>query len=165
MAVKHMREFGPVLQKVVTRIFENQNLMKLLYYTNDNPLAQPDISMTTIKKDMFHKLIKIVPRVLEDEIKTGQSLIAFNLQNGTIDYSNSEYFLLHLQVVILCPLDKWVIQDDNLRPFAIMGEIQKSLDQKQVNGLGTLDFEGFSNVSLTDEVAGYTMSFGVHTFR
>jgi hypothetical protein len=48
MAIKNLAEMGENLQKIVKRLLANQNLLKLLYYTNKDPLSQPDIDDKTI---------------------------------------------------------------------------------------------------------------------
>jgi len=38
MAVRHCRELGENLQKIVTRLMANDRLVNLLYYTDKDPL-------------------------------------------------------------------------------------------------------------------------------
>ena len=63
MAVRQLQEMGDNLQLIMKRLTSNQKLLKLLYYTNKDPFAQPDITDETIKKEVFNKLIKIIPRL------------------------------------------------------------------------------------------------------
>jgi hypothetical protein len=42
-----------------------------------------------------------------------------------------------------------------LRPFSILGEIQKSLEGKTINGLGKIEGGDFSLDFLTDEISAY----------
>jgi hypothetical protein len=53
------------------------------------------------------------------------------------------------------PLSSWIIKDTNLRPFAILGEIQSSLDNKTINGLGRLSGGDFELEMLTEETSSY----------
>ena len=48
MAVRKLQEMGENLQLIVKRLLANQTLLKLLYYTNKDPLSQPDIDNKTI---------------------------------------------------------------------------------------------------------------------
>ena len=41
MGVRNCAEVGENLQKIVTRLMANDNLVNLLYYTNKDPLNQP----------------------------------------------------------------------------------------------------------------------------
>jgi hypothetical protein len=45
------------------RLLANQNLLKLLYYTDKDPLANDDLTEEQIQNEIFEKLVKIVPRV------------------------------------------------------------------------------------------------------
>ena len=78
--IRNLREIGPYLQKIVTRLQSNQNLLKYLYYTDKDPLANQDLSKKQIQEEIFNKLIKIVPRVGPKE--TAKSLISIRVVNG-----------------------------------------------------------------------------------
>ena len=41
MGVRNCQEIGENLQKIVKRLLANDNLIKLLYYTDKDPLSQP----------------------------------------------------------------------------------------------------------------------------
>ena len=74
--VRNLKELGSFMQRIVKRLMNNQNLLKLLYYTDKDPLSQSDISNDTIRKEIYEKLIKVIPRVGPKE--TASSLIAKN---------------------------------------------------------------------------------------
>ena len=77
MGIRNLEELGPNLQKIVTRLQSNQDLLKLLYYTDKDPLAGEDLTPEQIKNEVFEKLIKIVPRVGPKE--TASSLISIRV--------------------------------------------------------------------------------------
>jgi hypothetical protein len=56
------------------------------------------------------------------------------------------------------------MKDDNLRPFAIMGEVQKSLNGKTINGLGKMEGGDFILNFLTEEVSAYEQSFSITAY-
>ena len=88
------------------------------------------------------KLIKIVPYV--DTKETANSIVAIRVEGGDINLINSEFKDITIVVENFVPFTEWTIKDSNLRPFAIMGEIQKSLKDKSVNGLGKISGGDFS---------------------
>lgn len=45
-----------------------------------------------------------------------------------------------------------------------MSEIRKSLQDKRINGLGEIRYEGFSLSLLTEEMSAYAMRFMVNAF-
>jgi hypothetical protein len=44
MAVRNCAEIGENLQKIVSRLMANDELVKLLYYTDKDPLNQPALT-------------------------------------------------------------------------------------------------------------------------
>ena len=155
--VRNLEELGPNLQKIVVRLQSNQKLLKLLYYTDKDPYSQPDLTQEQIQHEVFEKLIKVVPRVGPKE--TAQSLISLRVVNGVTNRGNSEFRDIGLGVEVFVPLTQWVIKDSNLRPFSIMGEIQKSLNGKVINGMGKIQGRDFSLNFLTEEISCYEMTF------
>ena len=62
MGVRNCQELGLNLQKICSRLLANNNLVKLLYYTDLDPLAQPNLSEEQ-KQKLFGDLINIVPNI------------------------------------------------------------------------------------------------------
>ena len=161
--VRNLGELGLNLQQIIKRLTSNQNLLKLLYYTDKDPLNGVDLTLDQIQNEIFEKLIKIVPRVGPKE--TAASLIALRVTRGTTNTSNAEFRDIVIQIEVFVPLTQWIIKDSNLRPFAIMGEIQKSLNHKVINGLGRLEGGDFSINFLTDEMSCYEMTFNMINYE
>lgn len=155
--IRNLQELGPNLQKIVTRLQSNQKLLKLLYYTDKDPYSQPDLTPDQIQNDVYEKLIKIVPRVGPKE--TAQSLISIRVINGINNRNNDEFRDIGLGIEVFVPLTQWFIKDSNLRPFSIMGEIQRTLNGKVINGMGKIQGGDFSLNFLTEEISCYEMSF------
>ena len=63
MGVRNCQELGINLQKIVSRLLANDELVKLLYYENDDPLTGAALTQEAKQKEIFEKLIKTVPRV------------------------------------------------------------------------------------------------------
>jgi hypothetical protein len=160
--VRDLAEMGENLQKIFKRLQANQNLLKLLYYTDKDPLNQPDLTEEQIKKEVFEKLIKIVPRVGPKD--TAQSLISLRVVRGRPVSSNNEFENTAISVEIFTPLTQWLIKDENLRPFKIMGEIKKSLKDKTINGMGKMIYTGYDLNFLTDEISAYEMTFNIQVY-
>ena len=156
---RNLGELGINLQKIVTRLTNNQNLLKLLYYNNKDPLANADLTDKQIKDEIFETLIKVVPRVGPKE--TANSLISLRIVRGHMNPKNNEFMDIGIGIEVFVPLTQWIIKDSNLRPFAIMGEIHKSLNNKVINGLGRLQGGDFDLNFLTDEIGCYEMVYGL----
>ena len=162
MAVRNCIEIGENLIKIVQRLEANQNLLKLLYYTDKDPLSNVDLTEQQIKEEVFEKLIKIIPRVGPKE--TSNAIIAIRVVRADKNSTNDEFKDILIQIEVFTPLTQWIIKSTQLRPFAILGEIQKSLDGKTVNGLGKLKGGDFTLNFLTDEISCYEQSFGITTY-
>lgn len=155
--VRNLGEMGLSLQKIVTRLLTNQNLLKLLYYTDKDPLNHEDLTQEKIQNEIYEKMVKIVPRVGPKE--TANSLISLRVVRGLANPTNGEFQDVIMQIEVFVPMTQWFIKDSNLRPFAIMGEIQKSLNGKVINGLGKLEGGDFALNFLTDEISCYELTF------
>jgi hypothetical protein len=160
MAVRNCKEFGDNLVDIAKRLLSNQNLCKYLLYTDANPLKHDDIINT---KDLLHKEVRLVPKITPQEDTT--STIVLLINKGSKNTSNAEFKTLNLLIYVYVPFETWIINDSQLRPFAIMSEIQSSLDYKQVKGLGRLVFQEFSTDLLTDEMGAYRMNFKLEVFN
>ena len=157
MNVRNCTDIGVNAQYIVKRLLANQNLLKLLYYTDKDPLSHDDLTQDQIQNEIFEKLVKIVPRVGPKE--TAHSLIAVRIARARGLASNNEFKNVNISIEVFVPMTQWIIKDTNLRPFAIMGEVQKSLNGKKIEGLGKLTGGDFSLNFLTEEISAYEQTF------
>lgn len=158
-SVKYLQELGPNLKNIVKRLLANQNLLKLLWYTDKDPLNSDKVEITS-QQAYGHgndSIIRIVPIIGYKE--DPKSIITIKVLKG--DSLNSDYIELYLSLEIFVPIEQWVIKGDNLRPYAIMGEIQKSLNGKEINGLGKINCDNFYINFLTEEMSAYAMDFTI----
>lgn len=162
MATRNLADMGSNLQKIITRLQSNQNLLKLLYYTGKDPYSENELTAEQIKNEVFEKLIKVVPRVGPKE--TAQSLIALRIVRGSSNEQNDEFRDFEIDIEVFVPMTQWIIKDSNLRPFAIMGEIHKSLNRKTIDGLGKMVGGNFQINFLTDEMSCYEMTYYITSY-
>ena len=157
MNVRNCTDIGVNAQYIVKRLLANQNLLKLLYYTDKDPLSHEDLTQEQIQNEIFEKLVKIVPRVGPKE--TAHSIIAIRIARARGLASNNEFKNVNISIEVFVPMTQWIIKDTNLRPFAIMGEVQKSLSGKKIEGLGKLMGGDFDLNFLTEEMSAYEQTF------
>ena len=157
--IRDLKSLGPNLQKIVKRLMDNQNLLKLLYYTDKDPLSHEDLTDEQKKKEVYEKLIKVVPRVGPKE--TAQSLISLRVVRGSKNAENTEFRDFLIQIEVFVPLTQWFIKSDDLRPFAIMSEIQQTLNNKIISGLGRMTGGDFQINFLTEEISCYETSYWI----
>ena len=156
---RNLEELGLDLQKIVARLQANQNLLKLLYYTGKDPLSEPDLTPAQIKNEVFEKLIKVVPRIGSNE--TAKSLITLRVVRARSNTQNDQFKDFEIDIEVFVPLTQWFIKSSNLRPFAIMGQIHKTINNKIIDGFGKVTGGDFQINFLTDEVGSYEMVYYV----
>ena len=156
---RNLEELGLDLQKIVARLQANQNLLKLLYYTGKDPLSEPDLTSAQIKNEVFEKLIKVVPRIGSNE--TAKSLITLRVVRARSNTQNDQFKDFEIDIEVFVPLTQWFIKSSNLRPFAIMGQIHKTINNKIIDGFGKVTGGDFQINFLTDEVGSYEMVYYV----
>ena len=153
MSVRNCNEVGLSLQKIVKRLLENNDLIKLLYYEDKDPLSHEALSQERKQTEIFEKLIKVVPLVGTNT--DSKSRLVVYITKGTKNSNNNEFRDINIHISVFVPLTNWIIKDTNLRPFAIMSELQESLDGKTINGLGRLSGGDFELKLLTEEMSCY----------
>lgn len=159
MSVRNCGELGLNLQKIITRLLANDELVKLLYYEDRDPLAGAVLTKEQKENEVYQQLIKFVPRHIEDE--TNKSILIVYIQKGSKIPGNSEFVNLQIVIDIFVPLEQWIIKDVNLRPFAILGQVQESLEGKTINGLGKIQGGDFGLTDLTDKMSVYSQTFSI----
>ena len=159
MSVRNCRELGENLQKIVKRLIANDDLVKLLHYEDADPLGRPALTPEVKEKEIFEKLIKTVPRVGTKD--TAKSIVVVYVQRAAKIPGNKEFRNVRILVDVIVPLTQWYIKDTNLRPFAILGQIQSSLDDKTINGLGKISGGDFELNFVTDDVICYQQVFEI----
>lgn len=157
MSVRNCAEMGLSLQKIVKRLLENDALVNLLYYEDKDPLGQPSLDKEFKQKEVFEKLIKVVPHVGTNE--DSKSRVVVYITRGGKSPKNNEFKNINICISVFVPLTNWIIKDTNLRPFAILGELQSSLDGKVINGLGRLSGGDFDLKLLTEEMSCYEQTY------
>lgn len=145
------------LDIIISKICQNQRLLKLLYYNVPNALAQPALSDDQLG-EVIKNNIKLVPKTyVEDEyhnyliIKFDNFLTGLNpeFRNNTIEFD------------ILCNYENWQLDGYALRPIKIMAEIDSMFNGARLTGAGLTEFGGATDIIATDQMAGYCIFFNV----
>lgn len=77
--------------------------------------------------------------------------------DGIINSQNDEFRNIIVDFEIYVPHVSWIIKNSNFRMFAIMGEIQKSLNRKNINGIGQFHCGDFSLNFVSTEAVCYIL--------
>ena len=162
MGARNCSELGLNLQKICSRLLANDSLINLLHYTDADPLSRPALSNDE-KKQVLNELICVVPRVGTRE--DSRSVVVIYVPQAQGLAKNTEFKKVTVSMDVFVPLTQWVIKDSNLRPFAIMGEIQNSLRGKTINGLGKIEGGDFELTLLTEETSVYRLTFYITEYE
>ena len=141
---------------IVNMIMKNDRLKKMLYYNTRNCLSMPNLTEDE-SLDLFGKNIKIVPKLYVDGSVLSYIIISFDnfTQNGT----NPEFRDNIIEFDIICHFDQWHMKDFELRPYKIAAELDVMFNDKQLTGIGKLEFLGANQIILTEEYAGLCVMY------
>lgn len=154
---------GENVYSTLNKIMKNQNLLKLLKFTDGSPLEHPDLTQDEID-EMLGRNILIVPKI-PDKLDDKLCYVMVLLDRYQVLPSNSEFKTAEIRFVVLCPTDRWVINAKTLRPYAIMNEIDKMFNEKELAGIGNLEFDRFNILVPSVNLSGYTMIYGHYEFN
>lgn len=161
---KFLEELGSNLKKIIKMLLRNKKLLRLLQYTDKDPLNEEkeEVDPKLAYGNGGNSLLRIIPIVPSKEDST--SVLTLRVLKGSPVPGNDNYLNIYFSIEVFVPIKQWIIINDNLRPYAIMGEISRSLSNKQINGLGTIKGAGFSSNYFTEEISCYIMNFGITQF-
>lgn len=159
---RHYKEMGLNLQKIATRLMANDNLIKLLYYTDKDPLSHEALTQEQKQTLIYEKLLMITPRL--NPLETSKSTVSILFTDTSTLRPNDEFMSVILTVAIFVPVTQWIIKDSNLRPYAIMSEITSSLDGKVVNGLGRISGGDFEYNFTSNEITAFLQTFMITSY-
>lgn len=145
------------LDIIVSKICQNQRLLKLLYYNVPNALAQPALSDDQLG-EVIKNNIKLVPKTyVEDEYRNYLIIKFDNFLTGL----NPEFRNNTIEFDILCNYENWQLDGYALRPIKIMAEIDSMFNGARLTGAGLTEFGGATDIIATDQMAGYCIFFNV----
>lgn len=153
---------GENLFKIANKLINNQKLCRLLKYQDRSPLdaeKHPDVNGV----DLLNKQIILVPKYPEDEIEYSYVMAVFS--GFSINPANPDFKTTQIRFDIVCPYSEWIINDNSLRPYLIMEEIDKMFNQAKLSGIGNLQFVSSDLLTLSPQLGGYTLRYQINEFN
>lgn len=144
---------------IMEKILSNKKVLRLLYYTSKDCLSKDkkDVTPAQIKEMFESKQITNIPKVKIDPDKKTYLIVSFD------DYTPSQtnpYYRDHIvEIRIICHFDDWDLDNFELRPFRIAGEIDSMLDQARLTGIGVLNFLSGVRDIYDEEFGGVTLRY------
>ena len=160
--IRNFKAVGDNLFIIAQKILEDDDICKLLYFTDKNPLNH---TITEQEKfSLLHKNILLVPKVPEnDDIKGSYILVLYDGFNQNL--SNSEFKDADLLFIIVCPPENWIINNASLRPFLIMSRIDELFGNKKIANIGKLQFIKADRFVLNSQLTGYGLTYSTYEFN
>ena len=143
------------LNLIINKMFKNERLKRLLYYTDKNALNKPNITEDQ-SLELINKNIKIVPKLYVDSSVLNYIIINFDKFTPS---RNPELRDNIIEFDIVCHFDQWQLEDFALRPYKIAAEIDSMFNNTHLTGIGELQFIGATQTVLTDEFAGVCLMY------
>ena len=157
--IRNFEAVGTDAFKIAEILLSDQEICKLLYYMDADPLSHSDFEDTLF---LLNKNIRVVPKIPDYEEKGSFIIISFD--NFYLS-NNIEFKVNNIQFDIVCPIDKWNMNDKMLRPFKIMSKIDALFNNKTLSGIGKLTFHSASSIVLTTELVGYNLNYTNYNFN
>ena len=155
--------------KVANKLISNNKLCRLVKYQTRNPFAQTDPVTGKSQPDfdgveLMHKQILIVPKIYDDSTEK-MSYVTAVFDDFVVNQLNPEFKISTIRFDIACPYDEWVLDEQSLRPYLIMQEIDTMFNEAQMAGIGTLQFWRADKLTLSPWIGGYSMRYKINEFN
>ncbi|NEW08218.1 hypothetical protein GK047_19645 [Paenibacillus sp. SYP-B3998] len=95
---------------------------------------------------------------------TSDTLLTVIFNKSQLSRSNAGYRETTLSFNILCHIDNWQL-DRGIRPYSILGEIDKLFNNEKVIGIGKVQFDRARFMTANEKYAGYRLDYTVINFR
>lgn len=150
--------------RIANKIMSNQRICRLLKYQSRNPFEvnekQPDVR----GEDLINKQILIVPKVYDEDLwKTSYIVAVFD--NFIVNPMNPEFKISTIRFNVACPYDEWLLNDNSLRPYLIMQELDNMFNESKLAGIGNLQFLRADALTLSPQIGGYSLRYSINEFN
>ena len=126
---------------IMDKLLKNPRILRLLYYNTPDCLEldkKPTPGSKEIKEMLKKQQIGLIPSVTTDKEKLSYLRVYFDDFSRTED--NDFYRDSSIEVRIICHFDTWQLENMELRPYRLAGEIDSMLDGARFSGIGELRF-------------------------
>lgn len=143
---------------IIEKLLKNDNLKKMLYYQDKNCLSLPNLSNEQTL-GLINKNITLIPKLKVNPESAAYIYLEADtfLENKT----NPEFRDNFINFGIICHYDYWVLNDFQIRPFKIAGEIDSSLNNERLTGFGKLKFVNASYDSYNEEYGLVSLTYAI----
>lgn len=162
MSQRRFAVMGDNIFKIALKLTKDQQLCRLIKYTDRTPLSPDKEDVKGL--DLLHTNILLVPKIPDQQL-TKEVFVLVMFDDFYVDPSNQDFKVSSVQFTIICPYDEWLIEENSLRPYLIMERIDKLFNQQRLSGIGNLQFARGTQLVVSPQLGGYSLTYIVHEFN
>lgn len=149
--------FEKLIYEVKNTLLSSDDLKKLMFYPTPDALEKTIVPSYEDMKDRI--TARPVVYVYEESLEYGATsfisigIIEFALDSGSIAAG--------LKISIACKREIWELNNNRIRPIAILSIIGNLLNNKKLSVAKKLDMKSAPEIYFNDELVGFTALFDV----
>lgn len=147
--VKKLELLSPNLVLILKEVLNIQNICKLLYYNQTNPLSQPNLILPA--NNLMFNLV--FPYPFNPDV-TIQDCSQLRIYYPSGQLKNNEIVGdINLIFDIIVAKNLWLINDGDskIRPYEIISELISYFSKNSINTVGRLHFERFNHLTVNEK--------------
>lgn len=162
MSQRRFAVMGDNTFKILNKLVNNQRICRLLKYQVRDPFSDKYEDVDGV--DLLNKQILAVPKVFDASTEKMSYIIAV-FDNFVVNQFNPDFKISTVRFDIACPYDEWLLDENSLRPYLIMQEIDNMFNQGKLAGIGNLQFHRADMLTLSPQLGGFSMEYKINEFN
>lgn len=162
MSQRRFAVMGDNTFKILNRLVNNQKICRLLKYQVRDPFSDNYEDVDGV--DLLNRQILAVPKVFDASTEKMSYIVAV-FDNFVVNQFNPEFKISTVRFDVACPYDEWVLDENSLRPYLIMQEIDNMFNQAKLSGIGNLQFHRADMLTLSPQIGGFSMEYKINEFN
>lgn len=152
------RNFENLFYQIKMTLLNSEDVRKLVVYNTSDALTIG--AVPTVEKASPAIYIKPIIYVYDDSPEIGiSSFISIGLVESIISDGSIE---ASIKISVACRRDVWMLDNNRVRPLAILNEIAKLDNVKFENVAGKLSLAVIKEVYFNTDLVGYTALFDIY---
>ena len=162
MSQRRFAVMGDNTFKILNKLVNNQRICRLLKYQVRDPFSDKYEDVDGV--DLLNKQILAVPKVFDASTEKMSYIVAV-FDNFVVNQFNPDFKISTVRFDIACPYDEWLLDENSLRPYLIMQEIDNMFNQGKLAGIGNLQFHRADMLTLSPQLGGFSMEYKINEFN
>lgn len=142
-------------------ILSNQNLLKMIAYTDENPLDLPDIDDP---QSLINNRIYLNPVVWDSTITDVGTFLLTNIRVSAIK-RGSEFADVYLYFYVISHNDIYTLENGDTRVLSICDEIAKSFDSSYGHWIGKCELRSAQDITTRKDYYAVELQFVFTDFK